>query len=718
MEILFRLRESLLNIGIAGINIIEQDFRLKNNIEQLGNICENIPVLKKVYTLCLKLLQEDNKITTYLDLLGLIDAILTTQGTTIKIENLEEINTYDLDIEENLYSQIQSAINVFTNKFSGRFQEIQNIIEINKRVILDYRVINYTIDSLKDKYPEIPILIKDCLIEIGNEKIVNILKEKFALKGKSNIYILEIIGNISKEKENDFYLSLLDKAKGDLKKEVIKCLSYDKNNKDILLNLYNTKSRDYFDNLFYLMFSLAKIGDENDNTIEDILIEALTSPHEYLKEDCIKCECIKCNKNIDCDSKYCNMDCSLNQVLENSDIVVYLNNNIAYSESNLLANVYSKILEKNLEENEKILNLVDFIKKPIKNKKSYMNLFKSICYRYSNKLEEVYFKYLNSDNKCIQLLLSEMLVYSILSTNDKRFIQLAFKINEEDKEEMFISSYFLASLLTKPSKEVFEEFYEKVFPKKVSNISFSDNLDKILYETKVLNLQMILFAIRYEKGKNIINAGSECVSINGDRINYSLNNIESDLTNLKLDLYENLYSEWFALVCDKDRLIFDFSVENDRILFYKSYNIIENTNILCKSNILGFLINNSELYNDKEIGEYIYDYVLSNRIPFSLELILKCLKIINDCGGENLSYLISEYLNKNLDKVIKDYGYFTAYSSNFIEVFYSMNDNNFKSIKNDFILQLNERLEKIKSKDYNTKILLNKIKNNFDYLLN
>lgn len=716
MEILFRLRESLLNIGIAGINLIEQDFRLKNNIEQLSNICENIPVLKKVYNLCLKFLQEENKITTYLDLLALIDAILTTQGKTIKTENLEEIDTYDLDIEENLYSQVKSAINAFTSKFSGRVQEIQNIIEINNKVLLDYRVINHTINELQDSYYEIPVLIKDCLIEIGNENLASILKESFNLKSKSMAYRLEIIGNICKEKENDFYLSLLKKAKGNLKREVIKCLSYDKSNKDVLLDLYKSKSKDYLDNLPYLIFSLAKIGDENDNIIEEILIKNLTSLHGYLKDDCIKCSCIKCHKNQNCNDKYCNMDCSLNKVLENNDIIDYLNKNIAYSESHLLANVYSEILEKDLEKYEKFLNLVDFIKKPIKNKKVYMDIFKNFCCRYSNKLETIYFKYLNSDNKVIQLLLSEMLVYNILITKDERFIELAFKINKEDKEEMFLSSYFLANLLTRPSKEVFEEFYEKVFPKKANDLS---NLDKILYETKTLNLQMLLFAIKCENGKNIISAGSECTSINGVRINYSLDYINLNLRNLRLDLYENLYSEWFKLICNDDRLIFDFSVEEDKILFYKSYHILENTNILCKSNVLGFLINNSELYNDKEIGKYIYKYVLSDRIIFSLELILKCLKIINDCGVKNHNYLINRYLIKNLNKIVEDYSrnYYT-YFNMFIEFFDNMKDSNFESIKNDLILQLNEELEKTNPKNYNTEVLLGRLKNNFGYLLN
>lgn len=54
----------------------------------------------------------------------------------------------------------------------------------------------------------------------------------------------------------------------------------------------------------------------------------------------------------------------------------------------------------------------------------------------------------------------------------------------------------------------------------------------------------------------------------------------------------------------------------------------------------------------------------------------------------------------------------------FIEFFDNMKDSNFESIKNHLILQLNEELEKTNPKNYNTEVLLGRLKNNFGYLLN
>ena len=75
-----------------------------------------------------------------------------------------------------------------------------------------------------------------------DESIVALLKKDFDKKGSKQMQRrLRIISGIMKERENSFYISLLDAESKDVKEEAIRSLKYDKSNIDLLLDLSETE---------------------------------------------------------------------------------------------------------------------------------------------------------------------------------------------------------------------------------------------------------------------------------------------------------------------------------------------------------------------------------------------------------------------------------------------------------------------------------------------
>ena len=98
---------------------------------------------------------------------------------------------------------------------------------------------SYLIYALGDKYQDIPDLIAKELKTEG-EKIIPLLKSNFDYEGiNETAHRLSIIKEISKEKENYFYLDILSREINDkVKMEAIKALRYDVSNVNYLVELY------------------------------------------------------------------------------------------------------------------------------------------------------------------------------------------------------------------------------------------------------------------------------------------------------------------------------------------------------------------------------------------------------------------------------------------------------------------------------------------------
>ena len=82
LNAVYELKDRLETAVIAGVNLIQEDFRLKRAVEQTAPLATVSPVLKKIYVSCQKLLGEEcqDREGLLLDTLSLVDAVCVTQG--------------------------------------------------------------------------------------------------------------------------------------------------------------------------------------------------------------------------------------------------------------------------------------------------------------------------------------------------------------------------------------------------------------------------------------------------------------------------------------------------------------------------------------------------------------------------------------------------------------------------------------------------------------
>ena len=129
---------------------------------------------------------DENKCDLFLDLLALLDAVLCTQATTYSGDKPQEIKTIakNKDFYKELhYSELSPLVYALTETGSGRYEIIEDIIENNSKLLNDFRVKNYMIHGLSDKYSEISYMITEELKKQTKE-IVPLLKDGFDPEGK------------------------------------------------------------------------------------------------------------------------------------------------------------------------------------------------------------------------------------------------------------------------------------------------------------------------------------------------------------------------------------------------------------------------------------------------------------------------------------------------------------------------------------------------------
>ena len=245
-EPLYELKNRLENVAIVGINLAKDDFRLKRAVEQLKEYSTVAKVFKQIYDMGNSLISTDDedKCDLFLDLLALLDAVLCTQATTYSGDKPQQIKTIakNKDYYKELhYSELSPLVYALTETGSGRYEIIEDTIENNSKLLNDFRVKNYMIHALSDKYSEISYMITEELKKQTKE-IVPLLKDGFDPQGKREmISRLEIIASICKEEENDFYKYCIENGSKEMKENAISELKYSQDNIDYILDLIKTE---------------------------------------------------------------------------------------------------------------------------------------------------------------------------------------------------------------------------------------------------------------------------------------------------------------------------------------------------------------------------------------------------------------------------------------------------------------------------------------------
>ena len=245
-EPLYELKNRLENVAVVGINLVKDDFRLKRAVEQVKEYSNAAKVFKQIYDMGNSLISTDDedKCDLFLDLLALLDAVLCTQATTYLGEKPQEIKTIakNKDYYKELhYSELSPLLYALTETGSGRYEIIENIIENNSKLLNDFRVKNYMIHGLSDKYSEISYIITEELKKQGKE-VIPLLKDGFDPQGKRDMVLrFDIISTLCKEEENDFYKYCIENGSKEIKEIAIEALKYSQDNIDYILDLTKTE---------------------------------------------------------------------------------------------------------------------------------------------------------------------------------------------------------------------------------------------------------------------------------------------------------------------------------------------------------------------------------------------------------------------------------------------------------------------------------------------
>jgi len=245
-EPLYELKNRLENVAVVGINLAKDDFRLKRAVEQVKEYSTVAKVFKQIYDMGSSLISTDDedKCDLFLDLLALLDAVLCTQTTTYSGDKPQEIKTIakNKDYYKELhYSELSPLLYTLTETGSGRCEIIENIIENNSKLLNDFRVKNYMIHGLSDKYSEISYIITEELKKQGKE-VIPLLKDGFDPQGKRDMVLrFDIISTLCKEEENDFYKYCIENGSKEIKEIAIEALKYSQDNIDYILDLTKTE---------------------------------------------------------------------------------------------------------------------------------------------------------------------------------------------------------------------------------------------------------------------------------------------------------------------------------------------------------------------------------------------------------------------------------------------------------------------------------------------
>ena len=245
-EPLYELKNRLENVAVVGINLAKDDFRLKRAVEQVKEYSTVAKVFKQIYDMGSSLISTDDedKCDLFLDLLALLDAVLCTQATTYSGDKPQQIKTIakNKDYYKELhYSELSPLLYALTETGSGRYEIIENIIENNSKLLNDFRVKNYMIHGLSDKYSEISYIITEELKKQGKE-VIPLLKDGFDPQGKRDMVLrFDIISTLCKEEENDFYKYCIENGSKEIKEIAIGALKYSQDNIDYILDLTKTE---------------------------------------------------------------------------------------------------------------------------------------------------------------------------------------------------------------------------------------------------------------------------------------------------------------------------------------------------------------------------------------------------------------------------------------------------------------------------------------------
>lgn len=249
LNVVYELRNRLEMAAIAGVDLIQEDFRLRRAVEQMMPLVSVSPVFKKIYILAQSLISQECKDRpgVLLDALALVDAVCVTQAALISGEELMPMETRGgkkAKITNVPYSVMAPVMEAFKGTGGGRYAVIRDAHEANPELFDDYRIEYQMVKALGDSYAELADMAASWLKEKG-EDVIPLLKQDFQPDGKRDmVRRVQVIEAIAGGKENEFYRSLVSETavtSKEVKEEAVRALRYEDENARFLLDLLKTE---------------------------------------------------------------------------------------------------------------------------------------------------------------------------------------------------------------------------------------------------------------------------------------------------------------------------------------------------------------------------------------------------------------------------------------------------------------------------------------------
>lgn len=286
LNAVYELRNRLETASVAGVNLIQEDFRLRRAVEQMMPLASVSPVFKKIYILAQSLISPDCKDRpgTLLDTLALVDAVCVTQGTLISGGELMPVETRggkETAIRNVPYSVMAPVMEAFQGTGGGRYAVIRDAHEGSPELFDDYRIEYQMVKALGDSYSELADMVASWLKEKG-EDMIPLLKQDFQPDGKRDMARrVQVIEEIAGGKENEFYRSLVSET-GEVSREVkeaaVRALRHKDENALLLLDLLKTEKGKMKEAVLYALSFLdgAEVEEYWSKAIKKKTIEAVS----------------------------------------------------------------------------------------------------------------------------------------------------------------------------------------------------------------------------------------------------------------------------------------------------------------------------------------------------------------------------------------------------------------------------------------------------------
>lgn len=481
IEPLYELKERLNISVIAGISLMTEDVRLKRAVEQIEPLSKVDPIFAQIYQGALRMFEVpcEQRADALFEELALIRAALITQA---KVEIEGEWSAISVGMRERVVTDVPCSIislvqSVLTASSNGQYSILLKMRENSPESFRDFRIRFALVAGLGAECLELAYRIEQWLYEDG-ESVLPFLKHGFLPDGeKEMVRRVHVIEKIAKEKENNWYLEMLDTAEKEVREALIYALRHEKQNEEYVFHLIQTEK-----------------GKGKKAAIWALSYMDSPKVYEYLKNQ-LENE----NKN------YKNKDRLEHTFWE--DGYFYLSK--SEQASDLVAEEIHRELDNRIEQVKRGKDQIDADKR-----KKLSQLFAAMIGKTSDAMLTVYkrlaetnlfsilkdtehpnepciLSYWNapmwemSREPCHLAYVDRLLMKSILFTEDSKLYQLAWELYQEHGES-FLPSAFVASLLSRDGKSVFSAFshYLTANQKKAGRHAMMEAFASLSYDTE------------------------------------------------------------------------------------------------------------------------------------------------------------------------------------------------------------------------------------------